>query len=80
MAKLLHNAHYFARYGEHLADAENSREAWDKTERDFFRETGGFRRFMTYESFAAAFSAYKAGNLNGNISLKCVVETAKAFV
>jgi hypothetical protein len=80
MANLLHNTDYFARYGQHLADAETSREAWEKTERDFFRETGGFRRFTTYESFAAAFSSFRAGNLNGNINLKCVVKTLNGFL
>lgn len=73
MSKLLHNTHYFARYGEHLSSTEDCRAAWEAVEKDFFRETGGFRRFTTYESFASAHSNFKAGKYTRNITLKCVV-------
>lgn len=66
MNNLLHNKHYFDRYGEHVSDLGDCREAWEATERDLFRQTGGFRRFISYNSFAVALSKWRSGE-------KCLV-------
>lgn len=67
---LLHNAEYFRRYGEHLSDLQDCREAWEATERDLYRQTGGFRRFISYYSFAVALSKWRSGEKSIVIRLK----------
>ena len=67
---LIHNANYFARYGFHLGEGRSARKAWEATERDLSEQTGGFRRFTNYHSFAVALSNYKRGELGKNVLLK----------
>lgn len=67
---LISNAGYFGRYGFHLGNARTARKAWELTEFDLEKETGGFRRFLNYKSFAVALSNYKRGVLGANVLLK----------
>ena len=52
---------YFERYGRHLSDGLTGFEAWDVTERDFFR-LYEMRRYLTYASFMDAHSLYRSGH------------------
>lgn len=61
---------YFKRYGEHLSDCGNCKEAWKRTEMDLFRETGVCRRYTTYQSFAVALSRFKRGEHGSTVVLK----------
>lgn len=64
---------YFKRYGEHLAECENPKEAWDRTERDFARlystETQIARRFITYPVFQDAHCKYRRGHVFGFVKV-----------
>lgn len=73
---LLLNDEYFKRYGEHLERTGSTKKAWAATEMDLERETGGFRRFISYKSFTVKLCAYKHGEINQNISLRYVGEVA----
>lgn len=63
---------YFERYGEHLGECGDCREAWRLTERDLLHETGVYRRYMSYQSFAVALSLRKGGKRPMVVTFKCV--------
>ena len=67
---LLSNKGYFARYGEHLTRTRDSKKAYEATEGDLSKETDGFRRFFTYQSFKVSFGKFQKGILSENIILK----------
>lgn len=67
---MLKNADYFGAYGKHLASGCTPREAWKKTERDLEKFSGGYNRYLTYQSFQVAFSRYRRGELNRHLLLK----------
>lgn len=69
---LLLNDEYFKRYGEHLERTGSTKKAWAATEMDLERETGGFRRFISYKSFTVKLSAYRNRDVNRNILLRYV--------
>lgn len=69
---LLLNEEYFKRYGEHLERTGSTKKAWAATEMDLERETGGFRRFISYKSFTVKLSAYRNRDVNRNILLRYV--------
>ena len=51
---MIKNEEYFPVYDRHLADCNQPRIAWIRTEKDFFRMYGGVRRFMTHKAMLDA--------------------------
>lgn len=70
---------YFQKYGENLSHTGNPKEAWWETEREFNRTYSvpdkgvTLRRFMTYESFQAAYRRYNTTGLPGHIEIHILV-------
>ncbi len=67
---LLLNDEYFKRYGEHLERTGSTKKAWAATEMDLERETGGFRRFMSHDSFAVKLCEWRKGEISPNVLLR----------
>lgn len=66
---LIHPERYFLRYAELLAEKKRAESAWMQVERELWKETGGFRRFLSARAASVCYSNYHNGKGAKNIKL-----------
>lgn len=66
---LIHPDKYFLRYAELLAEKKQSKTAWIQVEKELWKETNGFRRFLSHRSLVVAYCKHHKGIGTKNVSL-----------